>query len=66
MSRSAGKFVSICEGFQLERGQRMRQGAIHTHVSAIFSGCEPRFKTTMTTFAFFFLEVYNIIIHYTW
>ena len=57
VSQSIRRVVAICEGFISQRGQQMRRDFIHPHVSAIFSDCEPRVKTTMTIFAYFFIEV---------
>ena len=56
-SQSLRKVVGICEGFTSDRGQQIRRDVIHPQVSVIFRDCEPRFKTTMSTFAYFVLEV---------
>ena len=57
VSRSVGKMVCICEKFASKEGQRYRNDVICPQISAIFSGCEARFRTTFSTFAYFLLEV---------
>ena len=64
VSRSIGRIVSICEGFISERGLKKRRDVIHPQVSAIFSNCEPRLKTTISTFTYFFIEVSQLVVLY--
>ena len=58
VSRSIGHMIKICEDFISNTGQTFWRTEVYPHVSTIFGQCEPRFRTTMSIFAFFLNFIY--------
>ena len=57
VSASVGEIINLCSSFDSPSAQKIRNEKIFPHVSAIFTHSHARFKTTMTVFMYFFLEV---------
>ena len=57
VSASVGEIVTLCSAFESSSAQQIRSEQIFPQVSVIFSHAHARFKTTMTAFMYFFLEV---------
>ena len=57
VSASVGEIVMACSSFDSSSAQKIRNEKISPQVSAIFSHSHAHFKTTMTAFMYFFLEV---------
>ena len=57
VSASVGEIIILCSSFDSPSAQKVRNEKIFPQVSAIFTHSHARFKTTMTVFMYFFLEV---------
>ena len=65
-SASVGAIVKLSTEFSSESGQKFLHEEVFGHISAIYSNAHARFKSTMSTFMYFFLKVNKSMQHYNY